>query len=250
MTKLPLELKFDTILEAIFELRFEPDIPHEAVFGVIYPMIMKKFSDLKPMSLPILQLPDAVRNNDIQFRYQPLNRLQREGLSISIGPRVISFSITKPYIGWSKWKPYILDILTNLSDGHVIKNVERTGLRYLNFLTGQDVFPLIKAEVKIIDSTIKPISTVVRTEIREGEYIKALQLANNASINEKGQIKAGSLIDIDIARNKKISNYDFKINLETILEKPHIMAKQLFFDILKDDFLKELEPVYGEFSNG
>jgi hypothetical protein len=59
------------------------------------------------------------------------------------------------------------------------------------------------------------------------------------------------LIDIDIARNKKIQNCDFKINLETVLDKSHSMAKQLFFDILKDDFLNGLEPVvYGEVSNG
>ena len=249
MTELPSELKHDTILEAIFELRFEPEPPNEAVFGVIYPIVTAKFPGLKHIPLPILQLPDAVRNNDPQFRYQPLNRLQGNGLSISIGPRVVSFSIMRPYIGWSKWKPFILDILNNLSVEHVIKNVERAGLRYLNFIE-RDIFPLINAEIIIIDSTVKPVSTTVRAEIPEGEYIKVIQLANSASINVKGQNKAGSLIDIDIVRNKKIQNYDFKINLETILDKSHKMAKQLFFDIIKKDFLDELEPVDGEVSNG
>ena len=249
MTKLPLELKHDTILEAIFELRFEPEPPNEAVFGVIYPIIVKKFQNLESITLPLLQLPDAIRNSDPQFRYQPLNRLQGEGLSISIGPRVISFSVMKPYIGWSKWKSSLLDVLYNLSVEHLIKNVERTGLRYLNFVD-QDIFPLINAEIRIINNMVKPVSTTVRTEIPEGEYIKALQLANKASINEKGQIKQGSLIDIDIVRNKKIQSYDFKINLETILDKSHIMAKQLFFDILKNDFLNGLGPIYGDDSNG
>jgi len=249
MTKLPSKLKHDFILEAIFELRFEPGPPSEAVFGLIYPIIVKKFSDLKHIVLPFSQLPEVVRNNDIQFKYQALNRFQKEGLSISIGPRVISFSILNPYIGWSCWKPDILEILNSLSVEKVIKNVERTGLRYLNFIE-RDVFPLIKAEIKIIDSTVKPISTTVRTEIAEGEYKKALQLANDASINENGQIIRGSLIDIDIARNKTIQNNEFRINLETILDKSHKMAKQLFFDILKDEFLDELEPVYGEASNG
>ena len=249
MPKLPSKLKHDTILEAIFEMRFEPEPPNEAVFGVIYPIVKKKNPDLKSVSLPLSQLPEAVRNNDIQFKYQPLNRLQGDGISISIGPRVIIFSIVKPYIGWSSWKPIILDILNKISDEHVIKNIERTGLRYLNFFE-RDIFPLIKADVKIIDSTVQPLSTTVRAEIAEGEYIKVLQLANNASINEKGQIRHGSLIDIDIARNKKIQNYDFKINLETILDRSHSMGKQLFFDILKDEFLNELEPVYGEVSDG
>jgi uncharacterized protein (TIGR04255 family) len=248
MTKLPLELKKNTILEAIFELRFEPDPPKEAVFGVIYPIVMRKFPNLKLISLPILQMPEAVRNADINLKYQPLNRLQENGISISIGPRVISFSIVKPYIGWSNWRPSILEILSCLSTERIIKNVERTGLRYLNFIE-QDVFPLINAEVKIINSSVKPISTSVRAEIPEGEYIKALQLANNASINENGQLKSGSLIDIDIVRNKKIQNYEFKINLETILDRSHSVAKQLFFDILKTEFIDQLEPIYGTVSN-
>jgi uncharacterized protein (TIGR04255 family) len=249
MTKLPSVLKNDIILEAIFELCFEPEPPKEAVFGIIYPIVMKKFQGLKHIPLPILQLPELVRNSEIQYKYQPLNRLQGDGLSISIGPRVVSFSIIKSYIGWSKWKPSILDILNNLSDAHVIKDVERTSLRYLNFIE-KDIFPLINVEVKIIDNTVKPVSTTVRTDILEEEYIKVIQLANNASINENGQNKAGSLIDINIVRSKKIQNYDFKLNLETILDRSHKMAKQLFFDIIKEDFLNELDPVYGEVSNG
>jgi uncharacterized protein (TIGR04255 family) len=249
MTKLPLELKKNTILEAIFELRFEPEPPNEAVFGVIYPIVMKKFPALKSISLPILQMPEAVRNANIDLKYQPHNRLQGDGISISIGPRVINFSVVKPYIGWSYWKPDIVEILTGLSTNALIKNVERTGLRYLNFIE-RDVFPLINAEVTIINSSVRPLSTSVRAEIPEGEYIKALQLANNASVNEKGQMKNGSLIDIDVVRNKRIQNNDFKTNLETILDRSHLMAKQLFFDILKESFLNELEPVYGEVSNG
>jgi uncharacterized protein (TIGR04255 family) len=249
MAKLPLKVKHDTIIEALFELRFEAELPDEAVFGAIYPIVKNKFQDWEHIPLPLSQLPDLVRNSDVQFKYQPLNRLHGKGLCISIGPRVISFSVVKPYIGWNKWKPHILDILNNISDGHVIKNVERTGLRYLDFVE-QDVFPLINVEFKIIDDTVKQTSTTIRTEIPDGEYIKALQLSNSVSLGDKGQNKNGSLIDIDIVLNRKIQNDDFRSNLETILERSHTMAKQLFFDILKEDFLKKLDPIYDEVSHG
>lgn len=248
MSRLPLELKKDTILEAIFELHFDPSPPNEAVFGIIYPFIIKKFSDMQAFSLPLLQIPDTIRNTDMNLRYQPQNRLQRQGMSINIGPRVINFSVVKPYIGWSKWYPSIISILKDISEANVIKNVERSGLRYLNFIDG-DVFSLINANIDIINSQIKRESTSIRTEIHDGEYTKILQLINNAMINENQQSKKGSLIDIDIVRNKKASNYDFKINLDTILHKSHILAKQMFFDILKNDFLNTLEPVYGDNAN-
>jgi len=246
---LPTKLKRDTILEALFELRFEPALPNEAVFGAIYPIVTAIFNDLQHIPLPLSHLPDVVRNSDVQFKYQPLNRLQRKGSSVSIGPRVISFSVTKPYIGWSEWKPTILKVLDNIFDKDVIKYVERAGLRYLNFIE-QDVFPLINVNVEIIDKNIKPTSTTIRTEIMEQEYLGILQLTNNASINENGQLKKGSLIDIDIARNREISCNTFKEDLETILDTSHTMEKQLFFNILKTDFLNELGPIYDNVSNG
>lgn len=249
MVKLPLKLKNDTIIEALFELRFVPALPREAVFGAIYPIVMKLFNGWEHMLLPPSQLPDVVRNNDVQLKYQPLNRLYGKGLSISIGPQVISFSVTKPYIGWSKWKTIIIDVLNNIYDNKVVKSVERTGLRYLNFI-GRDVFPLINVNIEIIDGNVKPASTTIRTEMTEEEYLKILQLTNNVSINENGQTKKGSLIDIDIGRNSGISNDTFKKDLEVILDKSHAIEKQLFFDILKADFINELGPVYEEVSNG
>jgi len=250
MTKLPSKLKHDTILEAIFELRFEPALPNEAVFGAVYPIVMGMFRDWQYIPLPPSQLPDVIRNNDIQFKYQPIHRLQGKCLSVNIGPRVVSFSVTKPYIGWSEWKSIILNVLNKIYDGKVIRYVERTGLRYINFIE-QDVFPLINVTLEIIGcDVVTPIATAVRTEIKEEEYLKILQLTNNASIPENGQAKKGSLIDIDVVRNREIPDNAFKKNLEIILDKSHTVEKQLFFDILKTEFLNELGPIYDGSSNG
>jgi len=249
MTRLPSKLKHDTIIEAIFELRFEPALLNEAVFGAIYPIVRDRFGDLQHIPLPPSQLPDVIRNTDIQFKYQPLHKLQGNGLSVSIGPRVVSFSAMKPYIGWSKWKPTILTVLSNIFNSNVIKYVERTGLRYLNFIE-LNIFPLINVNVEIINRNVELKSTTIRTEITDGEYLKILQLANNVSINENGLIKNGSCIDIDIVRNRGISNDAFEKDLEVILNKSHEIEKQLFFNILKPDFLSELGPTYDEVSNG
>jgi len=250
MTRLPSKLKHDTIIEAIFELRFEPALPNEAVFGAVYPIVMGIFSDWQYTPLPPSQLPDFVRNSDFQFKYQPLHRLQGKGLCVSVGPRVVSFSAIKPYIGWSEWKSIILNVLNKIYDGKVIRYVERTGLRYINFIE-QDVFQLINVTLEIIGcDVVKPIATAIRTEMKEEEYLKILQLTNNASIPENGQMKNGSLIDIDVVRNRGISDNAFKNDLEVILDKSHTVEKQLFFDILKTEFLNELGPIYDEVSNG
>jgi uncharacterized protein (TIGR04255 family) len=244
MAQLPSKLKYDIIGQAIFELCFEPNLPNEAVFGIVYPIVLKRFPDWEHISLPLAQLPEIVRNNNEQFKYQPQNKLQGDNLSIGIGPRVVSFFIDRPYIGWKNWKPHIMDILNDLCDSHLIKNVRRTSLQYFN-LTERGIFQITDAVIKIINCTTKPISTAAKIEMPgEDDYIKALKFVNNIPIEKKGQKEEKSLVNIEIYRNKIIESDDFKINLETILEKSHAMEKDLFFNSLRKDFVDELGPVY------
>jgi len=242
MTKLPVKLEHDTIIEAIFELRFETDLPSEAVFGMIYQIIFNIFGDLKYSQLPFSQLPEEIRNNDPQFRYQAFHRLLKDNLCFGVGARVISFSVLRNYIGWSEWRPKIIEIIDKLSEGQIIKSINRMSLRYLNFIE-RDIFPFINAEIKLIDETTNPSATALRSEIIEDEYLKIIQIANKVSLTNNIN-PIGSLIDIEIVSNKKISKVIFKDNFDSKLEQSHKLAKRLFFDILKKDFLNELGPVY------
>jgi uncharacterized protein (TIGR04255 family) len=226
-------------------VRFIPETPFEAVFGMIYPIILKKYPDLKLVPLPLSQVPQIARSNDPNLKYQPLYRLQNGNINITIGSQVIAFSVSKPYMGWTQWKSAILGILNEISNRKIIKTVERTGLRYINFLE-QNVYDVINADIRIINSQVKCTSTTIRTEIPDSEYVKALQLANNASVGKPEQNKRGSIIDIDVSRNKILTCKDFTFNLETILEKSHSLEKHLFYDLLTDDFIKTLGPKYEE----
>ena len=102
MTKIPIKLGKDLILEAILELRFSTQTPAEVIFGAIYQSAHS--GTVKSTPLPILQIPEVVRKNDPNLKYQPHWKIDIDTRGIWIGPSVISFSISSPYVSWVSWK--------------------------------------------------------------------------------------------------------------------------------------------------
>jgi len=246
MEKLPLKIKRDLITEALFELRFDSLYPPEAVFGIVYQIISKRYSNIKNFPLPISQVPEIVRNADPNLKYQPHCRLQNENCSygFNIGPNVMSYFAQKPYIGWSEWKPIILEILAELAKVNLFKTIERTGLRYIDFID-RNIFSVTNISMKIIDEELNKEQTSFRTEYIDGNYIKIVQIFNNINMLMNNEPLFGSLIDIDVIRDfRTIDIQCFQQKIKELLEESHDKAKKMFFRLLKKEFLNELEPIY------
>lgn len=240
---MPLKIKNCPIEEAVFEVRFSSIFPSEAVFGVFYQIINQNFSGAQLIPQPILQLPEAVRQSDPNLTYQSHHRLQLGNQGISIGPKVLAFSNQKPYIGWLEWSTFIERVVRQLISSRVFGVIERTGLRYINFFE-QQLFDIANVEVKVIDSHLDSQSTTVRSEILDQGFIKVLQLANNVTINSAGKTYTGSALDIDILRNLGVENDAFGVALSDVMEALHSKEKELFFNILKQDYVETLLPIY------
>jgi uncharacterized protein (TIGR04255 family) len=67
--QLPKKISPCPITEAIVELRFESDIPNDAVFGIVYQDFKTDYPVLE--DLPILQLPESIRKQDKALHYKP-----------------------------------------------------------------------------------------------------------------------------------------------------------------------------------
>ena len=95
--KLPKKISPCPILEAIIEIRFSTTLPEdasEAFFGLVYQEISDEYPGIE--RLPILQLPEAVRNMDDSLKYQPYYRLKGDKFLINLSPRVFGL-INKVY---------------------------------------------------------------------------------------------------------------------------------------------------------
>ncbi|HEX2936155.1 MAG TPA: TIGR04255 family protein [Bacteroidales bacterium] len=232
---LPKNINPCPIVDALLEVRFTSKINANAVFGLIYSVLQKDFQKVE--TLPILQLPDVVRASDPNLKYKPYYKISNENFVIQIGPDVISISSFPKYLGWELFSKIIFDAITKIESVGIINAIERIGIRYINFFE-TNIFEKVNLKVCIGTNDILYKNTIVRTEIEQGEFSSTLQIANNAIINGK----LGSIIDIDTFLTKNLDAF-FSRKTE-LINAGHLKEKELFYSLLKPEFLNTLNPTY------
>lgn len=242
MERYPIKINICPISEAILEIRYKSEYPNDAIFGLIYNETKEIFKD-KPYSLPILQLPSQIREQDPNLLYKPHHRLKKSNFLFNIGPRVLNFVNTEPYEGWKNWSEFFYNILGNIKEINVMNEIERVGLRYVN-LFNDIILDKVKVKLDIIDRSLDDESTHFRTEIRDENSIIILQLGNSVNIEKDDDVIHGSIIDIDCINNIEDNDYFWK-NYKDIIENSHSKEKKMFFSLLEESFIQKLEPVYG-----
>jgi len=232
------------ISDALFEIRFFPKTHPGAVFGLVYNVLKDDFNK-GVVNLPILQIPEVVRKLDSNLKYKPHYKISNDSFVVQIGPEVLSISSFPKYVGWKKFSEKIFDVLKKIEDIEIINSIVRIGIRYVNFFE-KNIYDEIDLKVLIANKEIEYNNTIIRTEIIQQGYRSTLQIGNNATLQvENGTTKnrkSGSFIDIDTFKNDELES--FFSNKEKIINKVHKKEKELFFSLLKDDFLSNLNPEY------
>ena len=234
--KLPKTITPCPIKDALLEIRFSTKMHPNAVFGLIYNALQNDFLN-KVESLPILQLPEALRAVDPNFRFKPHYKISNDTIVVQIGPDVLSISSFPEYIGWETFSKKINSILDKVEKIKIIDNVNRLGIRYVNFFES-DIFTNINVKICIQEKNINYKNTVIRSEIEHKDFKSTLQIANNAF----NQNTAGSVIDIDTFKENGLE--DFFKQKEIIISDGHNKEKELFFSLLTEKFLTSLNPEY------
>lgn len=244
MKKHILSISPNPVIESVVELRFKSHLPNNAVFGVIYNPLINKYKNV--ISLPIMQLPEDIRLKDPQFKHKAWYRLEGGPITVEIGPEVIVFNqnstIKEDYIHWSEYSEIIFKILDLIEKTSAIKNISRVGIRYISFFE-LNIFEKVKVNLSIIGKNIIDKNTQLITEVEEGKFIKRIRLQNHAVLTEGKESKNGSLIDIDAFYADSVENFQ---NLKDIISEGHLEHKGLFFELLDDEFLDSLNPVYDK----
>jgi uncharacterized protein (TIGR04255 family) len=238
--ELPKQITPCPIKEAVVEIRFESNLPPDATFGVVFNALKERYKTAD--QLPILQIPEIVRSRDPELIYQPFYRLKSEDSLIQVGPRVLSLAVLEPYPGWSFFLPEILRVFNTVNELSFITQVSRLGLRYIDFFD-EDIFGNINLHLEIYGSNAVTGETFVRTKLLKDGLNCNLQVGNNTVLNlGTGKAKQGSVIDVDTFT--QFNGPSFFDEVEQILEDAHSIQKELFFDLLKPEFLMSLNPVY------
>lgn len=232
---LPIKIDPCPIVESLIEIRFLPNTHPNAVFGLIYKAVQEDFPKVE--NLDITQIPEPIRNENPGLRFKPHYKLSNEKFIFQVGPDVISLASFPNYWGWTRFSQEFLALTKNLKEIGIIKSVSRLGIRYINFFNN-DIFENIKLKISLENKNMAKPNTGIRTIIDQGSFSSLLQIANNVKVGGK----EGSVIDIDTYRTEGLDV--FFEDTESIIQSGHEKEKELFFQLLTDDFLNTLNPEY------
>ena len=248
MKKIPVKLGKDTIVEAVFEIRFNSSTESAADIlpGLLFQQLRDSFPKL--LRLPSADIPLHIRQADQNLHYVPQYKLLGSDYNLSIGERVFSISCPRPYTGWREnFKDFILKIMGDLKGMDVVDNIERFSIKYINLIPISDEHDLSVFELRLVagDYDLSKNLTHVRTEILEDGFINVVQIASGVSIeSDHAEKHSGALLDIDTIKIDTFS--DFWSELPELVEQAHTVEKKIFTEILTDETMKSLEPEYKE----
>lgn len=241
MQRLPSRLARDPILEATFEFRFlgKEQAVADVLQGIIYPELKTRFPKIRRTALAAFA-PELL--DDPSLRYQPRLSLRGENQLVNIGDRAIAVASTRPYMGWRRLRPLVLEVLELVRKADIVKEAERISLRYTNILrTGSfaEQFSTLnfKAALGRTPYDLTNMLTHVRTEVMKDDLITILEIGANTVVGDE----RGLSLAIDSIYK---SPPNFLNDPAAHVDKVHNVEKQIFFDLLTDETISSMGPEY------
>lgn len=243
---LPVKLRTEPLVDAIFEIRFEANVPASDVLpGYLYSNLdgEKSLQRLVPANLP-----QAIRDSEPNLKYAPMVRVVWNDYAISIGDRGVTIACKMPYPGWDEFKKVISLLLDEVEKSGVVKEVERFSVKYINILKAagiEDQISLIRSDINIGGHNVSKDPFQLRLEKRAGEVINIITIATSAkaSLRNGGSIE-GIVLDIDTIFSFDVNRVDFLSGILEKIDAVRLENKKTFFACLKEETINSLGPIY------
>lgn len=225
--EIPKKISPDRIKESFVEVRYESQIPFSALVGIFYSHLDSTYT--------YTNRGDGAA---------PVFMFYNEKIKIELNAGIIVFNCLNEYLSWPVYKYEIEKALIQLTKNDVIDKYFRIGIRYVSEYPNMDIQELCKFNFSFGLPDIKSDTVLFRSDFKFEGYRAILNLVHmlpHVINDDEQEIVPITKIDIDI-----IDDNDSK-TLEEILirmDNIHNKEKELFFSLLKDDFLKTLNPVY------
>lgn len=246
--KIPIRLKKEPLIEAVWEIRFTGTKP--SVADLLPGLVFKALSDKYPnvVRLPGADVPGPILESDPRLKYIPKIRLEGGNQAVQIGEHVISLSCRRPYSGWKTFSEDIRTLIEIVRDTGLIDRLERFSLKYIDLIDlGQPPsLSCLNLELKMGLYEIDTRPVQLRTEIKEGDLMHIIQIVSPAEASipgESGKVR-GILLDIDSIRPVK-ENESWP-DVDKHLDDIHLSSKKIFFGLLTSETIDKLEPEYEE----
>lgn len=240
---IPLKLKHDFILEAVFELRFETSTLPEVLFGRLADYTPWQGFRQEPM--PAYSIPAVIRQTDPNLRYQPVLQLSGEEghRSVRIGQQVASYHRTAPYVGWQQLRTELDEFFEAFFLKSENPSVSRLGLRYINAasaeLHGIATITDLDLRVLVKQSQIGASVNVNYLSNHERNTQSVVRIATPDFVVGTVPPDATLMIDVDVFTNAGFKTTDVGY-VSDWAEFAHEEEKKQFFRLLKQVTIESL----------
>lgn len=234
--KIPVSISPSPIIGATLELRFLPEGPTDAVFGMLYQQLREQYRYSR--ELPVAKIPADMVDEDADLQFRGHYLLENENCTLEIGPRVVVLGSRMPYVGWSVFQKEIQQVTQALHSLNIVKRYERFGLRYINYFEG-NLWDNLTLQIQ---SELEFLTTNIRFLTRQEQFVNSVVISDNI-VFEDAPDRKGTVLDLDTFL--EASQFYSSSEVVQLIDQMHRAEKYCFFKLLKLDYLYTLNPTYA-----
>lgn len=249
MNPIPKRLNKEPLIEAIWQVQFEPQegLPvGDLLPGILYSALKIDYPNLQLHRLPAADIPSPVAQLDPNLRFSAKYRMEEPGspFLFQVGDRIVTLNCRKPYSGWAVFKEKIWRLLDVIERSSLVPAPARHSLRYIDLLTLDPAPNLraLQAQFQIGQWNIQNLPLQLRVEIPDATCNHIIQIATPAEANLPEGIIQGTVIDLETFSNPQPSNWK---DVRTQIDKIHDRSKAVFYQqLLTAQAIALMEPEY------
>jgi uncharacterized protein (TIGR04255 family) len=248
--QLPTRITPDSITEAVVEVQYLSSTSFEVLIGIFYQAFDKSYTYTnRPLQQPnMLPALPAKRGQEITIQLGSQSIIYNDKVSISFMPNAFVFNCLNQYIGWHDYRPEVEKALKVLWSTGQIKQWTRVGLRYVTQYPQKELKDCIKFNFTFGFPEVQSVTTAFKSEFEYKNARVVLNLHDKLPVvrqqhpGKHPEITPTSVIDIDVIADRlNIDNLD---DLLIVMEDIHLKEKEVYFGMLKPEFLETLNPEY------
>lgn len=243
LQKSPKKISPDYIKSAIVELRYTQKVPFDLVAGFLYHLFLENGFRYTVRPMPNVPISFNAGPQIVNIAVGNQNIYYNDRISVSVLPGVFAFNWIGPYDGWDAFAAELKNAISLIERANIVGSYSRSGVRYISEYQNTNLRDCIAFDFTFNRPDLISSSYQFRTELPVGEFIVLLSLNHNQQIitPTETSVRIASVIDIDVI--KEIKNTD-TVDVLSFITKAHNAGKDLFFSLLRPEFLATLNPVY------
>lgn len=241
MNAIPIRLKKEPLIEAIWQVQFDSPGARDALPGLLYASLRKQYSEVRLQRLPAASIPAIIAETEPSLQLEAKDRLDAPQAAFiwQIGDRVATVNCRKPYAGWSSFKGCILDLIQTMEESGLVPSPQRHSLRFIDLLALDDAPGLsaLQLTMEIGAHKVERLPSQLRVELPDGAFVHVVQIATAAQAQLPEGIQQGSVVDLETLSREPVTTWD---QVRDQLDLLHDRSRRLYFEHLIADHSKSM----------